>query len=43
MGKKYYNVTLTAYYPDYDDEDKEKGYLDKDGQNLQTLQVKNPL
>lgn len=38
-GKRYENVTLTAYYPDYTDEDNEKGYLDKKGKNLQTLQV----
>lgn len=37
-GKTYENVTLTAYYPDYDDENT-KGYLDIKGQPLKTLQV----
>lgn len=38
-GKKYGNVTLTAYFPDYNDEDHARGYLDKNGKNLRTLQV----
>ncbi|XP_068906918.1 uncharacterized protein [Tenebrio molitor] len=37
-GKKYGNVTLTAYFPDYNDEDHARGYLDKNGKNLRTLQ-----
>lgn len=38
-GKRIYeNVTLTAYYPDFDDEDHESGYHDKEGNALKTLQ-----
>ncbi|XP_018579025.1 uncharacterized protein LOC108917074 [Anoplophora glabripennis] len=37
-GKTYKNVTLTAYYPDFFDEDHEGGYLDKKGQKLRSLQ-----
>ncbi|KAJ8919381.1 hypothetical protein NQ315_016474 [Exocentrus adspersus] len=37
-GKTYRNVTLTAYYPDFSDEDHEKGYLDKKGSKLRNLQ-----
>ncbi|XP_072384248.1 uncharacterized protein [Diabrotica undecimpunctata] len=38
MGKVYQNVTLTAYYPDYNDQDHEHGYQDKQGKKLRTLQ-----
>lgn len=38
-GKTYKNVTLTAYYPDYANEDQEFGYMDKRGKKLRTLQV----
>ncbi|XP_023030111.1 uncharacterized protein [Leptinotarsa decemlineata] len=37
-GKTFNNVTLTAYYPDYTDQDHEQGYQDKHGQKLRTLQ-----
>ncbi|CAG9856217.1 unnamed protein product [Phyllotreta striolata] len=37
-GKTFRNVTLTAYYPDYSDQDHEFGYQDKKGQKLRTLQ-----
>ncbi|XP_060531994.1 uncharacterized protein LOC132705425 isoform X3 [Cylas formicarius] len=37
-GKTFSNVTLTAYYPDYADQDKEYGYQDKRGKKLRTLQ-----
>ncbi|CAH2002005.1 unnamed protein product [Acanthoscelides obtectus] len=37
-GKRFENVTLTAYYPDYNEEQKAAGYLDKKGKLLNTLQ-----
>ncbi|XP_045479493.1 uncharacterized protein LOC123684320 [Harmonia axyridis] len=37
-GRKFENVSLTAYYPDYDDEDNQKGYQDSKGHKLRTLQ-----
>ncbi|KAL2711958.1 hypothetical protein V1478_018193, partial [Vespula squamosa] len=36
-GRSYYNVTLTAYYPDYTSDD-EIDYLDIKGKKLKTLQ-----
>ncbi|GJQ71266.1 hypothetical protein Trydic_g11005 [Trypoxylus dichotomus] len=36
-GRSYKNVTLTAYFPSYD-EDYEEGLLDMNGQPLRTLQ-----
>ncbi|KAL3265284.1 hypothetical protein HHI36_009494 [Cryptolaemus montrouzieri] len=38
VGKKFENVSLTAYYPDYNNEDNDKGYQDKRGRKLRTLQ-----
>lgn len=38
-GKKYENVSLTAYFPDYDDEELENAIYDKRGKKLKTLQV----
>ncbi|KAK9875861.1 hypothetical protein WA026_009648 [Henosepilachna vigintioctopunctata] len=37
-GRKYENVSLTAYYPDFFDEDNEKGYQDARGHKLRTMQ-----
>ncbi|KAJ3658748.1 hypothetical protein Zmor_010469 [Zophobas morio] len=37
-GKNIRNVTLTAYYPDYNDDEHDSGYLDIKGKNLRTLQ-----
>ncbi|XP_050300126.1 uncharacterized protein LOC126738732, partial [Anthonomus grandis grandis] len=37
-GKTFKNVSLTAYYPDYIDADRELGYQDKKGRKLKTLQ-----
>ncbi|XP_044254948.1 uncharacterized protein LOC123005327 [Tribolium madens] len=34
-GTKFENVTLTAYYPDFNNDE---GFLDKKGENLSTLQ-----
>lgn len=38
-GKKYENVSLTAYFPDFDDEELEDSIYDKRGKKLRTLQV----
>nr|CAH7743269.1 unnamed protein product [Callosobruchus chinensis] len=37
-GKRFENVTLTAYYPDYNEEQEASGFLDKKGKPLNTLQ-----
>ncbi|KAG5868505.1 hypothetical protein JTB14_001724 [Gonioctena quinquepunctata] len=37
-GTTFKNVTLTAYYPDYTNQDHEQGYQDNQGQKLRTLQ-----
>ncbi|XP_030761304.1 uncharacterized protein LOC115886346 [Sitophilus oryzae] len=37
-GKTFKNVTLTAYYPDYTNQDNEFGFQDKKGRKLRTLQ-----
>lgn len=38
-GKTYENVSLTAYFPDYDGEELEDSIYDKRGKKLKTLQV----
>lgn len=39
FGAVFKNATLTAYYPDFDDEDIKRAYLDENGNKLMTLQV----
>lgn len=38
-GTTYKNVSLTAYFPDYTNQDHEEGYHDEKGEMLRTLQV----
>ncbi|KAJ8942801.1 hypothetical protein NQ318_013016 [Aromia moschata] len=39
IGKIYDNVTLTAFYPDYTGQNHDRGYQDKNGTDLRTLQA----